>query len=87
MFQELNCQRQTVESSADCQGCGAARRPPVFVEALLFIRDNNLAKVRGRCRQNYTAGVDGGGEEMGALNRGRITKWESWLKMVNTDWG
>lgn len=68
-------------SSADCQGCGATLCP-VFVEALLFIRDNNLAKVRGRCRQNYTAGVDGG-----ALNRGRITKWESWVKIVNTDWG
>ncbi len=60
-------------SSANCQGCDAARCPPAFVEALLFIRDNNWANGRGRCCWNYTAGVDEGRIGKGAINRGRIT--------------
>lgn len=49
---------RAVVNSAD--GCDAARCPPVFVVALLFIRDNNLARGRGRHCRNYTAGVDEG---------------------------
>lgn len=49
-----------VVNSANCQGCDAARCPPVFVVGSLFIADNNLAKGTGRCCWNHTAAVDEG---------------------------
>lgn len=52
--------RQAVVNSADCQGCDAVGCRPVFVVDLLFMKDNKLAKGRGRCCWNYTAGVDEG---------------------------
>lgn len=63
---------QAVVYTADCQGCDAARCP-VFVVALHFTRDNNLAKGRGRCCWKHTAGVYEGGKGKGAINGGMTT--------------
>lgn len=56
--------------------------PPVFVVAFLFIRDNKLAKGRGRCCWNYTAGVDEGSNKRGKDYWVLVEHGKCWLGMI-----